>query len=143
MMSVTALMVAFTVFTVYLLVYPPGFTFTYEVPYMTLKVPEALVAKGYPREIRVSYDYMYGRYGLDYGRLVNDTFRSDGVYDYVRGRVITPEEAERGLGPLEALSPVKIGLFTLFIALVATAFTIGSQTIPGNGRYSRDSGGFV
>jgi len=61
--------------------------------FMKVQVPSYLREKGYPRIILVDRSYVYENWGFAWKDFVNDTFKPEGVYDYKRGRVLSPEEA--------------------------------------------------
>lgn len=113
-----------------LIIYPPGPYFVYEITVMEVKVPRQLVEKGYPASILVTYEYIYNRYGLDYGRFVNETFRPEGIYDYTKGRIIPPSDRIM-LGDNLKLSIPKISLFLFSVFILALAAT---YTASGSGR---------
>ena len=60
---------------------------------MKVQVPSYLREKGYPRIVLVDRDYVYENWGFAWKDFLNATFKPEGVYDYRRNRVLSPEEA--------------------------------------------------
>ncbi|MEM0381416.1 MAG: hypothetical protein QW580_01945 [Nitrososphaerota archaeon] len=136
------LFLAMLVFTVAVASYPPGLSIFYQSSTITLTVPEKLVERGYPREVRLDSEYVYNRYGLDYGRLASDVFRDDGIY--IDGRLVPPSSARGVLGGSEVkVAPLKTGLLALFLVVLAFALASPGQGVGRAGVQVREVGGTI
>ncbi|MEM3447292.1 MAG: hypothetical protein QXP38_00200 [Nitrososphaerota archaeon] len=135
-MNIFLLLFALLALVVAVSAYPPGLTIFYESPTISLEVPERLVEQGYPRIIRIDSEFMYSRYGLDYGGFVRDSFREDGIY--IDGRRLSPEDCGEVIGGSVKIAPLKAGLFLLSAATLMAAFMYSGA--PGN---RREVGGVI
>jgi len=80
---------------------PPGFSPfmnpLQDIPVIAVKAPSHAIKMGYPKTVYFYEPYVKRRWGLAYMDLINDSFKHEGLYDYARGRIVSPEEVREGV----------------------------------------------
>jgi len=121
------------------LIPPPGFSFmtspSQDVPIIAVKTPSHAIEMGYPKTVYFYEPYVKKRWGYAYMQLINDSFKPEGLYDYERNRIISPEEVEAGLiigytgrvdmGFYSRVSWFKVLFMALGVGFIASAFLEG------------------
>jgi len=121
------------------LIPPPGFSLLMnpgqDVPVIAVKAPSHAIELGYPKTVYFYEPYVKRRWGLAYADMIKDSFKPEGLYDYERNRIISPEEVEAGLivgytgrvdmGFYSRVSWFKLLFMALGAGFIASAFLEG------------------
>ncbi|MEM3426121.1 MAG: hypothetical protein QXW42_04150 [Thermofilum sp.] len=121
---------------------PVGMSFveTYRIQVMMdvaeFKVPEHLVEKGYPEEVKVSKAYVLGEWSGREQEFLTAVFRNDTVYDPQAGRAVSPEEVREGyvigggnsVREVKTVAWSKAGVFAIGLMLAVAGLASGSRT---------------
>lgn len=132
---------AIMVFSIFF-VNPVGLNFveTYKIQVkmdvVEFKVPEHLVEKGYPEEVKVSKAYVLGEWSGREHEFLTAVFRNDTVYDPQAGKAVSPEEVREGyvigggnsLREVKTVAWSKVGVFAIGLVLAVAGLASGSVT---------------
>jgi len=122
---------------------PPGLSPILSSPYqdiavIAIKTPDYAIKMGYPKMVHFYEPYVKERWGYAYKDLINESFTKEGLYDYARNRIITPEEIEAGLivgytGQIRLsvgeLSWPKLIGYAIGVGLVAAGFSASNAVV--------------
>lgn len=64
---------------------------------IAVRSPPRAIEQGYPETVKFYEPYVKRNWGYAYEQMINDSFRQDGLFDYARGRVLSPEEVKAGM----------------------------------------------
>ena len=121
------------------LIPPPGFSPIINpdqgIPVIAVKTPSHAIEMGYPKTVKFYEPYVKKRWGYAYMDLIKDSFKPEGLYDYARGRIISPEEVKAGIivgytkeadmGFYSKISWFKVFFMALGAGFIASAFLEG------------------